>query len=460
MLLKHLKSWSLLLVASYLSSCSFTNPQPPQEDTERPNIIIIMADDMGYSDIGSYGSEIQTPNLDRLAEGGIRFQSFYNAAKCCPTRAALLTGLYQHEAGMGAMVSSIKKEKQPGPYQGYLNKECVTIAEVLQQSGYKTYMSGKWHVGEREEHWPRKRGFDRYFGLISGASSYYEIIKDQPRVRQMAYDDQQWEPPTTGFYMTDAFADTASAFIQEHYEQSSKQPFFLNLTFTAPHWPLHALPEDISKYKNRYQIGWDSLRKERYQRQLELGIIDSSFRLSPRPETIPNWEEVENKEDWALRMAVYAAMIDRMDQGIGKVLATLENNGALENTLIFFLADNGGCAENITGRKLHDPETPIGERGSYVAYRESWANASNTPFRFYKSWAHEGGARTPLLVHWPKGIPQKNRIIKEQAGHIMDIMPTCLDVAKATYPNTYKGNTIKPLRGTSLSAHIPKQDCR
>ena len=439
----------ILLLFLFLG-CTPVQQQETGSTQESPNIIIILADDMGYSDLGCYGSEINTPNIDRLAQGGLRFRTFYNDAKCCPTRAALLTGLHHHEAGMGGMVDQSTDELTQGPYQGYLSQETVTIAEALQLAGYKTYMSGKWHVGERPQHWPRKRGFDRYFGLISGASSYYEIIKDQPRNRQMAYDDDTWEPPTEGFFMTDAFSDTACAFVQKHLETEGENPFFLALTYTAPHWPLHAHPEDIAKYQGRYMIGWDSLRQERYQRQLNMGLLDESFPLSPRSPDIPSWEEVENKEDWAHRMAVYAAMIDRMDQGIGKLLQTLEAQEALENTLIFFLADNGGCHENIEGRNLHDPEVPIGARGSYMAYREPWANASNTPFRYYKSWSHEGGTRTPLIVHWPAGIQEKAHIIAGQSGHITDLMPTCLEVAGADYPSTFEGRTIKPLVGKSL----------
>lgn len=420
-----------------------------QAPTDRPNIIVILADDMGYSDIASYGGEVHTPNLDQLADNGLRFRSFYNAARCCPTRASLLTGLYPHEAGMGAMVSEADRAPKPGPYQGFLNMQSVTIAEVLQQVGYKTYMSGKWHVGERPEHWPRRRGFDRYFGLISGASSYFELIKE-PRVRRMAYDDTPWFPPAEDFYMTDAFTDTAITFIERHEQTDPDKPFFLYLAYTAPHWPLHAPEEDIKRYDGVFDQGWDKLRLQRYARMKQLGIIDDRYLLSSRPTGIPAWDSLATPHDWADRMEVYAAMIDRMDQGIGKLVATLKQLGALENTLILFLSDNGGCAENIDGRKLHQPNAKVGYQGSYLSYDEPWANASNTPFRMYKSWTYEGGINTPFIAHWPTGIRQPGTVTDE-VGHIVDVMATCVAVAGADYPQQYNGNQITPLKGVSLT---------
>ncbi|RMH61304.1 MAG: arylsulfatase [Bacteroidetes bacterium] len=416
---------------------------------ERPNIVIILADDLGYSDIGAYGGEVRTPHLDALAQNGVRFTQFYNAARCCPTRASLLTGLYPHQAGMGGMVSSLGSEPEPGPYQGYLSDQSVTIAEVLKQAGYRTYMSGKWHVGEKPEHWPRRRGFDRYFGLISGASSYYEIITDQPRVRQMALDDAPWTPPAEGFYMTDAFTDYAVRFLDEHADEHAGEPFFLYLAYTAPHWPLHALPEDIARYQGRYDIGWDSLRAERHARMQAMGLLDARHALSPRPPSVPAWADATDRADWARRMEVYAAMIDRMDQGIGRVIEALEARGLRENTLVLFLSDNGGCAENIEGRNLHDPSVPIGARGSYVAYREPWANASNTPFRRYKQWTHEGGIATPLIAHWPAGLVDPGRI-EPHVGHVIDLMATALDLAGVPYPDSLDGRAIRPLQGRSL----------
>ncbi|WP_439482587.1 arylsulfatase [Cyclobacterium plantarum] len=423
-------------------------PKSETKEDNRPNIVIIMADDLGYSDLGCYGSEIATPNLNALAKDGLMFQRFYNAARCCPTRASLLTGLYPHEAGMGGMVSSVSSDPEPGPYQGFLNDESVTIAELLQEAGYATYMSGKWHVGEKKEHWPRTRGFDRYFGLISGGSSYFELDKDSARLRQMALDDDPWEPPKDDFYMTDAFSDQAVQYVREHGERKLGKPFLLYLAFTAPHWPLHALPEDIRKYEGRYAIGWDALRKERYERQLRLGLLDPDFRLPPREEGVSSWEAAADKADWAKRMTVHAAMVDRMDQGIGKLVRELKANGMYDNTLIVFLSDNGASPESIAGRNMHDPDSEIGYPGSYVAFKKPWAIASNTPFRRYKRWLEEGGMATPMIAHWPNGISQKG--ITRETGHVVDIMATCLELGNTAYPERYQGNQLKPMRGKSL----------
>lgn len=416
---------------------------------DRPNIIVILADDLGYSDIGCFGGEINTPNLDQLAQTGLRFTSFYNAARCCPSRASLLTGVYPHEAGMGGMVSSDTSTPELGAYQGFLNQNSVTLAEVLKQVGYKTYMSGKWHVGERREHWPLKRGFDQYFGLISGANSYFEMESSE---RYMVHQDELWYPPADGFYMTDAFTDTAVAYLNKHEIRDNDSPFFLYLAYTAPHWPLHAMEEDIRRYDGFYDSGWDELRKQRYQRMKKLGIIDQRYDLSPRPNHIPNWESLseENSRDWADRMEVYAAMVDRMDQGIGKVISTLRRQGKLENTLIIFLSDNGASPENVDGRKLNDPKFKVGQKGSYLSYDEVWANASNTPYTKYKAWTQEGGIRTPFIVHWPQVIKGASSPVSDAVGHIVDIMATCLDVSGARYPTEFNGHNIAKLRGRSL----------
>ncbi|MEA2063367.1 MAG: arylsulfatase [Gemmatimonadota bacterium] len=416
----------------------------------RPNIVIIMADDMGYSDIGCYGGEIETPNLDSLASGGIRFSQFYNAARCCPTRASLLTGLYPHQAGMGDMVSHDSKRKQ-GPYQGYLNDRCVTIAEVLGSAGYNTYMSGKWHVGNAPENWPRQRGFDRYFGPITGGNSYFEELKKRNRV--IALDDTRWTPPDEGFYITDAISDHAVEFIDQQYEQEGQEkPFFMYMAYTAPHWPLHALPGDIKKYLGKYMEGWDVLRQRRYERMIELGLIDPAWPLSPRDSEVPPWEGIEDKKHWDRLMAVYAAMIDRMDQGIGRVLAKLREHGAYENTLVLFLSDNGGCHENLhwlEHLKLNQEGTLPGERGSFTAYCRPWANFSNTPFRLFKHWVHEGGNSTPLIAHWPAGIGQAGAIT-HQPGHIIDLMATAIELADTRYPAEHNGKQVTPPEGKSL----------
>ncbi|UCD27315.1 MAG: arylsulfatase, partial [Planctomycetota bacterium] len=405
-----------------------------QFKVQRPNIILIMADDMGFSDIGCYGSEISTPTLDRLASNGLRFTQFYNTARCCPTRAALLTGLYQHQAGIGHMVGDYGFPS----YQGYLNHRCVTIAEALKGGGYQTLMSGKWHVGEERPHWPTDRGFDRYYGLISGGSNYFRLDSN----RQMAVDDQPYLPKGEDFYMTDAFSDNAVNFIDEYGRED--KPFFLYLAYTAPHWPLHAWPEDIARYRGKYTIGWDELRKRRHKKMIDMGIVDVSWPLTPRDERVPAWANIpeEKRDMWDLKMAVYAAQIDRMDQGIGKILAKIREIGELDNTLIMFLADNGGCAEIINRGKRG---APPGHRDSFTSYEIGWANASNTPFRLYKHWVHEGGISSPLIVHWPIVIKKPN--ITHQPGHLIDIMATCLDVAGVEYPKTYNGQPITPLEG-------------
>lgn len=421
-----------LFAVLLLSTAAFAAaPQP----AERPNIVLIMADDMGFSDLGCYGSEIDTPNIDGLAAGGMRFTQFYNTARCCPTRAALMTGLYSHQAGVGHMVNDLGDPA----YQGYLNDRCVTIAEVMRPAGYRTLMTGKWHVGEEPPHWPVKRGYDRYFGIVSGGSNYFRL--DPGRI--MARDDQRYEPPAEGFYMTDAFSDAAVEFIEEY--GGRPEPFFLYVAYTSPHWPLHAWPEDIAKYRDKYTGGWDRLRRARHARLIEEGLVKPSWPLTPRDERVPAWEDAENKDDWALRMAVYAAQIDRMDQGIGRILAAIRKSKKEENTLVMFLCDNGGCAEKIDRGK---PGAPAGTADSFLSYGVGWANASNTPFRLYKHWVHEGGISTPLVARWPAVI-QGGQTVSE-IGHVIDIMATCADAGDAEYPQTYGDREITPLEGKSL----------
>lgn len=402
---------------------------------KRPNIILIMADDMGFSDLGCYGSEIHTPNLDTLATGGLRFTNFYNTARCCPTRAALLTGLYSHQAGVGHMVSDYR---EPG-YRGFLNDRCVTIAEALRPAGYHVLMSGKWHVGEDRPHWPIDRGFDRYFGLISGGTNYWRLDPG----REMAIDNEPFTPDPDDFYITDAFTDFAVKFIEEFSRK--EEPFFLYLAYTAPHWPLHAWPDDTAKYKGKYMGGWDELRKQRHKKLIELGLVDARWPITPRDEKAKPWTQIENKESWDLKMAVYAAQIDRMDQNIGRIRDKIRDLNIEQNTLILFLADNGGCAEGIN---RGTPGVPPGPADSFLSYGLPWANTSNTPFRRFKHWVHEGGIATPLIAYWPAVI--KPNHITHQPGHVIDLMATCCDLAGAKYPETYNGKSITPLEGKSL----------
>ncbi len=428
-----------------ISSCTDTGDS-------RPNIVLIMADDLGFSDLGCYGSEIQTPNIDRLADEGIRFTNFYNAARCCPTRASLLTGLYPHETGIGGMVTREPAKSAAGPYQGYLNNHCVTLAEVLGNAGYTTLMSGKWHVGEEHPQWPMDRGFHDYFGLISGAAHYFDIRRTkQPGLsRHFARGNEEYLPPAEGWYMTDALTDNAVRMLEQ--QKAGEKPFFLYLAYTAPHWPLHAWAEDIEKYRGKYIAGWDSLRLRRYHRQLEMQLFDKPYPLSPRDPNVPAWESLDQvkKTDLDLKMAVYAAQIECMDRGIGRVIDKLTEIGQKENTLILFLSDNGGCAEGgVFGQDFWGNSAPPGGPDGYHNYGMGWANASNTPFRKFKQYTHEGGIATPFIASWPAEIKIAGGI-DHQPAHIIDIMATFLEIAEIDYPENYHGYPIRPSEGKSL----------
>lgn len=431
----------------------------------RPNIIVMMADDMGFSDLGCYGGEIRTPNLDGMAKRGIRFRHFYNTARCCPTRASLLTGLYAHQAGVGHMVNP-----RPSPaYQGDLNRRCVTIAEALKPAGYHTLMAGKWHVtpvSSSKHNWPRQRGFDQFFGTIHGAGSFFDpvtLTRDNDPIH-----------PDKGFYYTDAISDTAAAYIREYARKPN--PFFLYVSYTAPHWPLHALEEDIRRYRGRYKAGWDALREERHRRMIQMDLVDRRWPLTPRDSSVPAWTEAPNKEWEQRRMEVYAAQVDRMDQGIGRILAALRETGVEDNTLILFLADNGGCAEELYDRggprPYHVPERTLagepvrfgnhpgvmpGPETTYQSYGAPWANVSNTPFRLYKHWVHEGGIASPLIAYWPSRVRNPGTMT-DRPGHVIDLMATCLEAAGAQYPETLDDRRIIPLEGRSLLPVIDGRD--
>ncbi len=457
-------------IALALSGCRDIDAPP------RPDIVLIMADDMGFSDLGSYGGEIGTPHLDRLAANGLRFSHFYNTARCCPTRASLLTGLYAHQAGVGHMMGD---DKLPG-YRGDLAANAVTIAEALKDAGYGTYMSGKWHVTRHVGHWsgndeltsthnwPRQRGFDRFYGTIHGAGSFYDPIsltEDNEPVELAPPDD----PEAPVYYYTDAISEHAARFVRDHVEsERSDDPLFLYVAHTAPHWPLHALPEDIARYRGRYAAGWDAIRAERRQRLIELGLIEADWPIAERDPRVPAWADVPGEErPWFERaMEVYAAQVDRMDRGIGEVVAALEETGRLDNTLILFLADNGGCAEVLTERWTglaiprqaldgspvavgNDLSVLPGPESSYQSYGPHWAHASNTPFRLYKHWVHEGGIASPLIVHWPARIADGGGIVREIA-HVIDLMATALDAAGAAHPASRAGSDSIPVEGVSL----------
>ncbi|HMR19433.1 MAG TPA: sulfatase-like hydrolase/transferase, partial [Sphingobacterium sp.] len=440
----------LFLFFLLLSVSVFKETTAQQRAANTPNIILILADDMGFSDLGCYGGEVETPVLDKLAEEGLRYKQFYNTARCCPTRASLMTGLYPHQAGMGWMAAADLRTTPA--YQGDLNDQCVTIAEVLKPVGYSTYMTGKWHLsrdrktdGYVMDNWPVQRGFERYFGIVPGGANYFT---------PMIYSNNHRYRAPKDFYLTDAISDTSVRYIEEHFAQTPEKPFFMYVAYTAPHWPLHAPKEAIEKYKDTYKVGWDALREERFNRQQEIGLFNEKTKLSPRDPQAAEWNtlgEVE-KEDMSMRMAIYAAQIDIMDQGIGRIVNSLKEQGQLDNTLIFFLSDNGACAEYISNGKSKAVD---GTRETFESYRIEWANLSSTPFKEYKHFTHEGGIATPLIVHWPKGIDStQNSHYVTEYGHITDIMATCVEVAKAGYPSTFKGKNIVPMQGKSLSPHF------
>jgi arylsulfatase A-like enzyme len=425
------------LVVCLVPGASFAAP---------PNVLIILADDMGWSDLGCYGGEIETPHLDALAKGGLRFTQFYNTARCCPTRAALLTGLYPHQAGIGHMVAN---DGLPA-YQGFLNDRCVTLAEALQPAGYTTLTAGKWHVGSAPGQWPLDRGFDRFWGTPSGGGVYF---KDALLIRKEVFfvsGAERIEPPDD-LYVTDTFTDRALEFVEEAVTQS-KRPFFLYLAHIAPHWPLQAKPADIAKYAGRYDAGWDAVRERRFARQKAMGLVPKDATLSARDPQAKAWTEMPAtaRQELAHRMAIYAAQIDCIDQNVGRLVAKLKALGQFENTLILFLSDNGCSAEGGPGGFSRGLEgAPIGTGRSYASAGLEWANASDTPFRKFKTATHEGGIATPLIAHWPAGIAARGEL-RHQPGHVIDLMPTLLDVAGAKHPAEFKGKPLLPLEGRSL----------
>ncbi|HEY4416093.1 MAG TPA: arylsulfatase [Verrucomicrobiae bacterium] len=419
--------------------------------SSQPNIIVILVDDMGFSDVGCYGSEIPTPNLDALAKGGLQFTDFHNDSRCCPSRATLLTGLYPHAAGVGHMTEARKDADGsvlPG-YEGHLNDNCVTLAEVLHNAGYFTAMTGKWHVGQNGVNGvvPWKRGFDRSLDAPHGGY-YYPGDKG---VRLFLNGTPEGTGGRDGipkdWYSTDLWTDYGLRFIDE--AQTAKKPFFLYLAYNAPHFPLQAPPEDIAKFRGKYMAGWDKLREARYQRQVQMGIIDPSWPKSPRPPEVAAWDSLtpDQKDRFDHIMAIYAACVYHVDKEVGVLVAGLAKRGVLDNTLIMFMSDNGGNLESGPNGRL-EGKMPGGP-DSTVFCGQSWATLENTPFRRYKHFEHEGGISTPLIVHWPTGIPAKGEL-RTQPGHLIDIMATCVDVSGAKYPAEYNGHTVHPMEGQSL----------
>jgi arylsulfatase len=476
-----------LLLTAQAAAAAATKLNPP-------NILLILADDLGYSDLGCYGGEIKTPNLDSLAAHGLRLTQFYNCSRCCPSRASLLTGLYPHQAGVGSMTAD---EGLPG-YRGSLQTHCVTIAQVLKSAGFRTAMVGKWHVGDHQP--PTTRGFDDFYGFVRG----YAVDSWEPRMmmrqsrEEMGSEDPQRKYEPGKFFATDALTDSALDFLKgfRHPKAGAgPSPWFLYVAYQTPHFPLQSRPNDMLGYAEIYAKGWDEVRRRRLARQKELALLPEDTPLTPRS-MIPNrqvarrlgsltsdganppWDSLpaDRRADLTQRMAVYAGMVAGMDRNIGRILSDLREHKEIENTLILFLSDNGACAEwepfgfdlrpvaepkPGTGINMGTPGAPnvlhrgatelaqMGGPGSLISYGSGWANASNTPWRLYKHFVHEGGISTPLIVHWPAGM-KRSGMTDNRVGHIVDIMATCVDVAGAVYPQSYHDETIMPLEGQSL----------
>jgi arylsulfatase A-like enzyme len=460
----------LIALAGLIFACAQIQAASTARSPARPNIVLILADDLGFSDLGCFGSEISTPNLDRLGASGMRFTQFYTTPRCCPTRASLLTGLYPQQAGIGNMMED---RGVPG-YRGQIGTNCITIAEELRAANYHALMVGKWHVchihfdGKKQlnfesdepfwddQHdWPLQRGFEEYYGTIHGVSSYFDPFSLVSGNTPISADGKD-------FYYTDAITDHSLAEIEKCAH--ADKPFFLYVAYTAPHWPMQAPEADIAKYRQTYLAGWDAIRANRYRRQLDLGLIDKAWALSPRDPRIGPWENVRDKEWEANRMATYAAMVERMDRGVGRILAKIRETGIERNTLLIFFSDNGACDEIIhpeyydvpsrtrDGRQVKagnaDHSVFAGPNDVWQSYGVPWANVSATPFRLYKHFVHEGGIATPFIAYWPGVI--KSNTVTRQLGHVTDLMATFVELSGAHHPATYNGNAIQPLEGKSL----------
>lgn len=480
---KSIRILFLLIIPATLISFAAWKEQETNFDGkgEQPNIILMMADDLGYSDLGCYGGEIQTPNIDFLAKNGIRYRQFYNTSRCCPTRASLLTGLYNQQAGIGKMT---ELENQRG-YQGHLTDKAVTLAEVLKLAGYQTGMTGKWHVsntivqkdpkeqlawlnhykdfGEFSpiDQYPTNHGFDKFFGTIWGVIDFFDpfsLVNGTKPVKTVPKE----------YYHTDAINDTTVSYINGFAK--SDKPFFIYVAQNAPHWPLMAKPEDIEKYKDTYKKGWNAIRLGCYEKMSKLGLIDpATTKLEPDAINAQQWENNPTKDWDAQAMAVHAAMVDRMDQGIGRIINALRQNGQLDNTLIMFLSDNGASPEDCAkygkgfdrpsetrdGREIvyaTEKQALPGPQTSYTSIGPRWATVLNTPYRYWKAESLEGGINTPLIAFWPNGITAKKGSFSDHVGHVMDFMSTFCELAGATYPKKHKGNEVTPTTGSSLTA--------
>ena len=430
---------TLLPIVALALSCS----SAAWSAEERPNIVVILVDDMGFSDIGCYGGEIPTPNLDQLAENGIRLTQFYNTGRCCPTRATLLTGLYSHQAGVGHMTG----DYGVSGYQGHLNDRCVTIGDVARSAGYLTMLAGKWHVGSKDRRmWPRARGFDRFYGIPEGGGFYFQVKKGRSIVLNDEVVASVDNPLPEGWYSTDAWTEYGLRFIDEAKQMN--KPFLLYLAHNAPHFPLQANAEDIARFRGKYLDGWDKLSDQRLERQISMGLIDAKWAKADRPNRVSAWNTLddEDRDRFDHLMAAYAACVYRMDRAIGELVDGLKDRNQFENTLILFMSDNGGCAESgPSGKSVGNPTVA----NSNWFCGESWAWMQDTPFRKYKHYNHEGGIATPLIAHWPEGIADKGAW-RHQPAHMIDIMATVTDLTEADYPKKHKGHYIQGMEGVSL----------
>lgn len=445
-----IKTGYILPLALLLSQCN-NNVKKESEKEQPPNIIVILADDMGYSDLGCYGSEINTPNLDKMASEGLQMTQFYNCARCCPSRASLLTGLYPAQAGIGHM--SFGLTRQPSgehvqEYQGYFPDNVPTIADILGKNGYETIHIGKWHVGDKPAHHPLKHGFQKVYGKNVGGH-YFNY--DDHKIKLWLNDSTTTLPD--GKYLTDAFTEHAISFMEQ---TPSDQPFFLYLAYTAPHFPVQAFEKDIQRYIPMYENGWEPVRQGRYERMKKMGIIPENLKLTPpyfEEGATPVWENLSSKEKnkWVRRMAAHAAMTEHMDKGIGQIFRYLKDKNQLENTVIMFLSDNGADSWDVYNRyeNRRDPDAEIGSPGSFDGIGPAWANMCNTPFWLFKSWTAEGGIATPFIAYSPKYIP-KPIIDKQNTSIIMDLMPTCLELAGADFPEKHNKKATTPHEGKSL----------
>jgi arylsulfatase len=419
---------TIACVFGFVVTClaTLTVSAEAQDKTSPPNVLVMMVDDMGWSDLGCYGSEIETPSLDRLAASGLRFTQFYNTAKCAQTRATLLSGRYHDEVRTAGL------------------QNCWTLAEAMHEAGYFTIMTGKWHLNKQ----PTDRGFDRYFGHLSGATDFFAGDNT------FRLNGEPFQVPESGFYTTDANVDYALRFVDE--AKQTGKPFFCYIAFNAPHYPLQAPKEDVEKYLGRYKLGWDKLREQRYAKQKQLGLLKDGWLLTPRPRDVPAWDtlDADRREQEDFRMATFAAMVDRVDQNVGRLVARLKEQGQLDNTLILFLSDNGACPFD---RNHHLDKMPW-EAGSHWTYDKGWAHACNTPWREFKRNQHEGGISSPLIVHWPAGMQAKPGSITHQVGHLVDVMATLLDLTGTSYPGEYNGQQLGPLRGRSLLPIVRGED--